>query len=139
MSCLPFFCGLSSQESSSKGQRMVAQFLDGLSGGMASSGGTRSRDPDFYLNALQKVWLESQQAWLNGVYEGRLKNISIYPPPGDKQIVLALEALRLHDLIPLVRRIRQSAKMYHNSWGNRVQNGGLCCSLFRNIIECFAF
>ncbi len=102
MSCLPFFCGLSSQESSSKGQRMVAQFLDGLSGGMASSGGTRSRDPDFYLNALQKVWLESQQAWLNGVYEGRLKNISIYPPPGDKQIVLALEALRLHDLIPLV-------------------------------------
>ena len=55
--------------------------------------------PDFYLSALQKVWLESQQAWLNGVYEGRLRNIYIYPPPGDRQIILALTKLHLHDLV----------------------------------------
>ncbi len=96
VACLPFFCGLSSKEESSKGQRMVAKFLDGLSGGLP-----RHREPDFYLSALQKVWLESQQAWLNGVYEGRLKSIYIYPPPGDRQIILALTTLRLHDLIPL--------------------------------------
>ncbi len=96
VACLPFFCGLSSKEESSKGQKMVVQFLDGISGGIP-----RPREPDFYLSALQRVWLESQQAWLNGVYEGKLKNIYIYPPPGDRQIVLALSKLPMHELLPL--------------------------------------
>ena len=45
--------------------------------------------------------MESQQTFLNFVFEARMKNIFIYPPPGDKQIVLALHTLYMHDVLPL--------------------------------------
>ncbi len=92
---LPFLCGLSSGEKSSKGQKVVNMIVDSL------TGVPPPKDPGYYLRSLEKLWLESQQPFLDGVFEARMKDVFVYPQPGDKQIVLALKPLHLHEVIPL--------------------------------------
>lgn len=91
---IPLLCGLSSKEKTPD-QKIVAQMLDGMTGVRSK------RDPLFYIKFLEHLWMESQQTFLNAVYEARLRKIAIYPPPGDRQIVLALARLYPHDVIPL--------------------------------------
>ncbi|TRY77862.1 hypothetical protein TCAL_08134 [Tigriopus californicus] len=108
---IPLLCGLSSKEKSPD-QKIVAQMLDGMTGVRSK------RDPLFYVKFLEHLWMESQQTFLNAVYEARLRKITIYPPPGDRQIVLALARLYPHDVIPL-------AYYLHNIDHNHVQLEGL--------------
>ena len=94
MVSLPFLCGLSSREQN-QDQKIVVQLLQAL------SSNSPKRGPEEYIQNLANMWLESPQTFLNCIYEARLKNIKIYPPPGDKHLIMALTRLYIHDILPL--------------------------------------
>ena len=48
-----------------------------------------------------QIFLESQQTFLDCIFESRLKNITELPPPGDRTVVLAMKTLRPHEAMAL--------------------------------------
>ena len=91
---LPFLCGLASKEQN-QDQKIVSRLLQAL------QSKAPKRQPEEYLQNLTNMWLESPQTFLNCIYEARLKNIKVYPPPGDKHLIMALNRLYIHDILPL--------------------------------------
>lgn len=129
VTCLPFLCGLSVKDSGNKvaSQSIVKRVVDSM------SGLPPTRDPDYYIRFLQNLWLETQQVFLNCVYEARMRSVTIYPPPGDKQIVLALNTLYMHDVIPL-------AYYLENVDASKIHVEGLLmqeCNMDDNVLRAF--
>jgi len=91
---LPFLCGLSSLSKDVKGQKIVYQLSQAL------HKSSQSRSPETYLQELRPSWIDSQQIFLNGVFEGRLRSATLFPPSG-RQIVLALTPLKPHEIVSL--------------------------------------
>ena len=50
---------------------------------------------------LLQIFLESQQTFLDCIFESRLKGITELPPPGDRTVVLAMKTLRPHEAMAL--------------------------------------
>ncbi|QQP51114.1 Si:ch211214b163, partial [Caligus rogercresseyi] len=94
---LPYLCGLSSEDESD-GQKIVALYLETLTGMSSES----SRKPQHYLDSLSRLWEETQLVFLTCAYEARLKKIQIFPPPDNSKVInLGLTKLHHHELICL--------------------------------------
>ena len=58
-------------------------------------------DGNIIGNTFHQIFLESQQTFLDCIFESRLRGVTELPPPGDKTVVLAMKTLRPHEAMAL--------------------------------------